>query len=325
MPLSLQRLVVPLLAALMLCPAAQKAWGQGNGHFKISEILVENTTGLTDEYGDRGAWIEILNTSWSSINLGGCYLTNNRATLDKHLTAAQRISLMSPIPIGDPRTKISPRQSIVFFADGKTNLGTLHLDFCLQGGQENFVALFDGNGETLLDSVTAPASMEKDQSWACFYDENGKNRTWKRCTFSEITPQAANNNFHKKSDKVGEFKEKDPYGVALSLMAMSIVFGSLLLLFFVFVLFSKVSDAYDLYRHGPRPSEKAPADDAAIAAISMALQQNDTSLAAIGMALHEHLGLQAYDEESGIITIRKGNQGKWVDHGRDLQERNINH
>ena len=317
------RRFLTLTVSILLGLSAQHAWGQGNEHFKISEVLVENTTGLTDEYGDRGAWIEITNTSWSSINLGGCYLTDNPAVLDETLTAAQRISMMSPIAIGDPQTKVSPRQQIVFFADGKTNLGTLHLNFVLQGGRSNFIAFYDGNGETLLDSVTVPPTLGKDQSWACFYDESKNRRTWKACSFDEITPKAANDNFHKKGDKVGEFKEKDPYGVTLSLMAMGIVFGSILLLFIVFVLFSKISDAYDIYRHGPRNHAASPADAATMAAISLDLSENDATWVAIGLALHEYSSSQAHDPESGIITIRRQGGNRWNDHGRELQERTL--
>ena len=40
---------------------------------------------------------------------------------------------MSLIPKGDERTNLTAQQRIVFFADGQTNLGTLHTNFTFEG------------------------------------------------------------------------------------------------------------------------------------------------------------------------------------------------
>ena len=55
-----------------------EADAQSAGSFKISEVVVGNTNGLVDEYGNRPSWIEVANTSWGTVNLQNCYLTNNR-------------------------------------------------------------------------------------------------------------------------------------------------------------------------------------------------------------------------------------------------------
>ena len=43
--------------------------GQGNAYLRISEVQTRNVSGLVDEYGARPGWIEILNTSWETIDV----------------------------------------------------------------------------------------------------------------------------------------------------------------------------------------------------------------------------------------------------------------
>ena len=66
------------LGILVGLTAVVAAFGQGAFSFKINEVVVSNTDGLIDEYGERTGWIEIANTSWGTNNLRSCYLTTNR-------------------------------------------------------------------------------------------------------------------------------------------------------------------------------------------------------------------------------------------------------
>ena len=88
--------------------AVVAAFGQGAFSFKINEVVVSNTDGLIDEYGERTGWIEIANTSWGTNNLRSCYLTTNREALNKGLSVPERVKLMSLIPKGDERTNLTP-------------------------------------------------------------------------------------------------------------------------------------------------------------------------------------------------------------------------
>ena len=188
-------------------------------------MVVTNTHGLIDEYGERSGWIEIANTSWGTNNIRSCYLTTNREALNKDLSVPERVKLMSLVPKGDERTNLTAQQRIVFFADGHTNLGTLHTNFTLKEGEENFIALFDGNGKTLLDSITVPPLAEN-QSYARVYDSDSEAYVWMVLDAEEVTPGAPNAGQGKVQDKVAEFKEKDPYGIAMSIMAMGSCSGA---------------------------------------------------------------------------------------------------
>ena len=50
------------LAVLMLSGLGLQA--QNLSDLRIGEVLVENTNGLTDGYGQRNGWIEIFNNSY---------------------------------------------------------------------------------------------------------------------------------------------------------------------------------------------------------------------------------------------------------------------
>ena len=286
-------------SVLILLLVATIGRGQGLDNFKISEVVVNNQSGLIDEYGERSAWIEITNTSWSTTNLSGCYITSDPSVLDESLTAPQRIAKMCLISKGDARTSIAPKNQVVFFADGKQHLGTLHTNFTLTPGQENFVALFEGNGVKMIDCVTIPATLEADHSWSRFGFGKKVEPVWKDCPPNLVTPNSANDNTVVKQDKVKEWKEKDPHGVAMSILGMGIVLGGLVLLWFFFSLFGAV------FRRSEKKAEAAQAASASEApakeAVAPKADDMTTIMSVIAMALYEEL--DAHDEESGVITI----------------------
>src|SRR5947209_7986284 len=49
----------------------------------ITEFVASNQTGLTDEDGNRGDWIEIYNPGAEDVNLSGYHLTNDDQDLSK--------------------------------------------------------------------------------------------------------------------------------------------------------------------------------------------------------------------------------------------------
>ncbi len=281
-----------LTTLLLLCTKAVQ--GQIATNLKISEVVVDNPSGLIDEYGQRNAWIEICNTSWGTVNLRNCYLTTNRKALEE-MSVPERVKLMSLIPAGDSRTKLKAKEHIVFFADARPNLGTLHTNFKLVPGQENFVALFDGNGHTLLDSVTIPVNTLKGCSYARFETEKGEGFEWQWCKPQDVTPGSANSNTGMASNKVAEFKQKDPHGFGMSILGMGIVFCCLVLLAIFFTLFGKIFARIDkkkseTYVEEMPAEEETAEDDGVVAAV-------------ISMALRKAL-FDLHDHESGVLTIK---------------------
>jgi len=113
----------------------------------IAEALaVPDSTGIVDDYGRQGGWIEIFNTSQGTVNIAGCFLTDDRSNLKKSI-----------IPKGDLRTKIGPRQTTLFYASGNGDDGTFYTSFKVRPGST--VYLVSNDGRTVIDSLIIPANI----------------------------------------------------------------------------------------------------------------------------------------------------------------------
>jgi len=304
---------IRLLNLSILLLAASSVFAQGSRSFKISEIFVLNPSdttgvGLVDEYGEESSWIEITNTSYSTHDLRGCYLTNNKNATDKELSVPERQKLMSEIASGDARTNLGAKTSLVFYADGNTNRGTLHTNFALDPDKDNFIALFDGNAKTLIDSVTIPAgTLKAGQSYSRVDDNE-----WKVNDAEDITPNTYVSS-EVKSNKVAEWKEKDPHGITMTIIAMTIVLGCLALLYVFFYFFGWVLNRLEKLS---RVKAIRKIHDQTEKIAVMAKQGTETQgieyenyVAAITLAMHEYLG-GTHDIESGVLTIRH-DQTSW--------------
>ena len=104
----------------------------------INEFMAANTSCCpdtdsgTDEFDD---WIEIYNAGSEPVNIGGMYLSDNKANPFK-----------DRIPNDDAAaTTIPPGGFLLLWADGSTDQGTLHLDFSLaNSGEDIGIYYIDG-------------------------------------------------------------------------------------------------------------------------------------------------------------------------------------
>lgn len=275
---------IALIAAVCLGIKAQSATS-----LRINEILVANDQNYQDDYGLHNAWIEIFNTSFASVNIEGCYLTNDKNNPTKY-----------PIPKGDVLTVIKPRQHALFWADGMPRRGTFHVNFTLDPNKENYIALYDSNGKTLIDEVTIPAGIPVDHSYARKEDGSA---TWVikggEEAHSYVTP-STNNMTLEKNEKIENFKKHDADGFGMAIIAMSVVFCGLLLLFISFKIVGNIS-----IKLGERNAMKATGiTDKAEAKEKNLGSHTGEEAAAIAMALHEYMN-DAHDVEDMILTINK--------------------
>ena len=294
--------------------AVTAGFAQGAKSLKFNEILVTNTESILDEYGCRSAWIEFHNDAFASANARNCFLTTNRAVLNEELSAPERIKMMYQIPSGDVATGIHGKQKMLFFADNMPKRGIFHTSFTLADSTENWIALYDANGTTLLDSVTVPA-LGENQSWARAKDGVGE---WRIVTADNVTP-AATNIVEQSEGKMAKFKRLDsiklPFtirirewelsaigGIGMTVMCMAVVFSALAILWFLFAIIGKV------FANTVSSAKKAPAKAAAPAPAAND-GKADEEMAAICMALHEHFG-NVHDEESDVLTI-DGGESSW--------------
>lgn len=245
---------------------------------RINEVLVVNEDNFVDDYGKRHAWIELYNTSAGTVNIQGCYLTDDKNNPKKY-----------PIPKGDVLTLIPPHQHTLFWADGEPDRGTFHVNFTLDPSKDNYVALYDADGRTLIDEVTVPAMQTADISYGRVIDGQDE---WAQ--LKKVTP-STNNLTLDSNAKIDNFKKNDALGVAMTITAMAVVFIGLFLLFVIFKQIGKLSIS---------ASKRNVRKSGAATTAADAGQESGEIFAAIATALYE-MSDDNHDIENTVLTIHK--------------------
>lgn len=277
--------ILLVIIAVIVC--AMSSYAQGRKGLYINEVMVQNdSSSVIDDYGLYHAWVELFNSTYAPMDISSVFLTNDPAQPKKY-----------PVPLGDVKTEIPPRQHVIFWADNEPNKGTFHLSFRLEPGKDNWLGIYDADGITLIDSVTVPASLAANYTWAREADGRSGWEVRDGSDAKYITP-SSNNIIVDTNSKVDMFAEKDASGVVMTLMAMAIVFSALLVLSICFYIISKigekVSKVNKIKAQGIAPEELPRGEK---------INDSGEEIAAIVMALHEHL--DAHDQENTILTINK--------------------
>lgn len=265
-----------ILALVLLLPAG-RSFAQSATDLRINEILVINDSNYVDSYGRRSGWIEIFNTAYNTVDIGGLYLTNDMVNPTKYR-----------IPTGDPMTRIAPRNYIIFFADGLPTRGVQHLNFTLN--ETSYLALFEANGKTMVDAVK--------------YDEQQSNVSYGRLMdgatnwgFLDKTTPGANNFTGEVVTSGDKFLVMDPYGVGMAVIAMSVVFGALMLLYVVFKNTKKLYSINLKTLFSGKQKESVP--------VKTTHEEITGEVnAAIALALHLYVS-ELHDHEDAVLTIKK--------------------
>jgi len=137
----------------------------------INEFLAINDSGAMDEAGEFEDWIELHNSSASTLDLGGAFLADELDPLS-----------MWAIPAG---TSIAPGGVLLIWADNDPGDGPLHATFKLDGDGER-ILLVDADGVTVRDLVDFD-SQGADISTGRLFDGDGP---W--VTFSNPSADALN-------------------------------------------------------------------------------------------------------------------------------------
>ena len=85
-----KKIGVLLLFALLVSFGAK---AQRATSMRINEVLVINEDNFVDDYGKRHAWIELFNNSAGSVNIAGCYLTNDKSNPKKYRIGEHSMSI----------------------------------------------------------------------------------------------------------------------------------------------------------------------------------------------------------------------------------------
>ncbi len=195
---------------------ALPTWSQGAKSIRITEVMTNNRTSIVDEYGAHKSWVELSNSSFTTYNIRGMFLTTDRRVLDKKMSPEERRKLMCPLPNNEPRTTLAGKKSVIIYdryiwhedseetcpdcfpkgrghfrwlSEGtgpfQLKLGLVPLKKIADAFHEknNWIALYDGNAVDLIDSISIPW-LAADQSYALTSDF----KTWKISKADEVTP-----------------------------------------------------------------------------------------------------------------------------------------
>ena len=282
--------IITLLLAAVLGIASLSA--QGRRGLRINEVMVANdSTSVVDDFGRYSAWVELFNSTFGPLEISSVFLTNDSLNPTKY-----------PVPLGDVNTEIPTRQHVLFWADGEPNKGTFHMNFTFTPGQDNYIAIYDADGKSLIDEIVVPGTLLPGQSYARRQDGiggTGNPEAWEVRDGSDamyITP-SSNNIIKSTNSKVDMFAEQDENGFGMAIMAMCIVFTALLVLAICFYIISKIGENVSRRR---KIKAFADSDEDHEHAREQDLGE---VIAAIAMALRDHL--EAHDRENTVLTINK--------------------
>ena len=301
-----------LLLGTLLLAGASIAHAQVEQSIKINEVMTSNTSNLQDEYGQREAWIEIANVSFTTYNVRGMFITTDRSVLDPQMSVPERMKRMSAIPSGEPRTALSGRQHLILFCNSLPSKGSMHLSVPVDPSKPTWIGLYSGNATLLIDSVTVPVIADN-LSYARHKDGSVN---WVVKSAEQVTPGISNMTDIVET-KTAKLKREDPYGFGITVLAMGIVFFCLALLFVFFTLFgffmrhrSAVASIQPV-KAGVKTVEKTME----VASKTSTILQDglktkgidkEVYMAVIAMALKEYQD-NVHDVESGVITIKPKN------------------
>lgn len=270
----MQRVTLPTLQRLLLLSTIATLWvslplsAQSVTAARINEVMIDNVDNYIDSYGKRSPWIEIYNSSAGSIDLAGCFLTDDPQNLKKYM-----------IPKGDVLTAIKPRQSVVFFADEMPLRGTFHLNFTLAPNVSHYLALISNDGSTIIDEVEVPAAIPANNSYARIDDGVRTAVAAEAWHITQHTTPGSNNVVKDKNEKIDRLQEADPNGFVMTVTAMLVVFLGLLILFLAYKLVGIVAmriearqeSLHNLPHQEPTVATSTTEDPLVAVAISLAL------------------------------------------------------
>lgn len=286
-----------LFAALLITGST---FGQSVRDLRFNEILIKNTDNFDDEYGRHVPWVEIFNTAYNTVNLAGCYLTDDTTGFaDGKKKGGVEPEHWYRIPKTDINTNMPQRTYIVFYLDAEPLYGTFHVNFDPRTSKTNYIALISADGKDLIDLMYYPKEQLLDTTLSYGLLEDGI--TGNAGFLNQFTPGSSNVTSTKVS-KQERLKRDDPYGIGLAIISMSVVFTALILIFAMLKLFGWSSK-----KLAQKNAKKTETPTVANVADVNENKEEDEQLtgeeaAAIATALHLHFN-SMHDEESEVITI----------------------
>lgn len=256
---------------------------------KINEVLHINENLTADRYG----WIELQNTGYSNINIGGCYLSIESKNLgnDRYIV---KENFTYRIPNSAPGlTTIPPQGYLVIYTGGASSQGPDYANFDLKNAKD--VYLIDASGKVSVDSfiiedeTTIRPNVSLGREVMTYKEMLNSEKAGEPViivSYDAPTPSAVNIEIIKKTPSE-EMEAKDPKGYGTAAIAMGVVFSVLLLLCTIF----KSIGAANLYFEKSREIKNRPVTASASGTAvtkEKHLEASGEVIAAIALALKQY-------------------------------------
>ena len=293
---------------------------------RINEVLVLNENDIVDDYGVRESWVELFNTGYERVNVGGCYLGIRYA--DRYDADGNKLIKKYYIPRNNPATSIEPLGYRLFFCEGTDTKGTFYTNFTLGDEPVDMVILYNANGKDIISVFKFPENYTPvpDVAGGILGHEEIESKVFPEFTRAErralrgdayldavaarlkYQPQAmlkttplATNEVNEEVPRHEVFRQRDETGAVMSLTAMSVVCLALVAIFQVFKVIGMV-----MVRRANRKSVKEGGEPV------VGKQARDggytgEEMAAIGLALKLYQE-DLHVRESTVITINHVNR-----------------
>jgi hypothetical protein len=274
------------IVAILCVGGALRA--QGVGNVRINEVLVINEDNYEDDYGHRSSWIEIFNSGYEAVNVSSCYLA---------VTKTDGTETRYVIPDRDPATAMHAHTYLVFFCEGTDTKGTFYTNFTLDGVKK--ITLYNADGKGVIDEFAIdPATQRADVSVG-YMSADGIEAP-KIVSLPRTTPNSTNETIPvvPKSER---FRQKDSSGGVMALIAMSVVFSALILIFLVLKIFGFTMMKLQARRQA-QPDSPAPSPKKQSASDQV---EHELAAAALALKLFQE---ELHVNEATVITINRASR-----------------
>jgi hypothetical protein len=262
---------------------------QGINNVRINEVLVVNHENYTDDYGHRSSWIEIFNSGYELVNVASCQIG---------VTHADGTETIYNIPSSDPATTMHSQTYLVFFCEGTDTKGTFYTNFTLDDAV--LITLYNTNGRDVIDQFRIDPAVQVADVSVGYMSTDGISDPVVM-SLPRTTPNATNET-NETVPKHELFHQKDRSGGVMAIIAMLVVFSSLVLVFLVLKCFGLVMTRIQRLRE-----KKAAEGIAAKARRKTASTQVEEEMAAIALALKMYQEEQ-HIREATVITINRASR-----------------
>jgi Na+-transporting methylmalonyl-CoA/oxaloacetate decarboxylase gamma subunit len=280
----MKRVLLVIIAVLGVATLA----AQGVNNVRINEVLVVNENNYVDDYGHRSSWIELYNNGYEAVNIGGCYLV---------ATMADGSEIRYNIPKGDPATQMHSQTYLVFFCEGTDTKGTFYTNFTLDGVVK--IDLYNQGGKTIINEFPLTSLAHIPDVSVGWMKPDGADEAV-IMELPKTTPGATNETTNA-VPKHELFRQQDSSGVVMAIIAMSVVFSALVLIFLVLKGFGLLM----IWFHGRK--DKPSGEVVTPPKKKTASTQVEEEMAAIALAIKMYQE-DLHIKESTVITINRASR-----------------